>query len=414
MQNGYKRLKYACYTTNLSMSVISALQPLLFLTFRERYGISYSLLGLLVLVNYCTQLAIDLVFSFYSHKFNIEKTVRLIPVITAVGLFVYALAPVLFPNAVYGGLMLGAVIFAASGGLSEVLISPVIAAIPADNPDREMSKLHSIFAWGVVGVVIVSTVFLTLAGTERWQLLAILWMLVPMAAAFLYHGQKLPAMERPEKSSGALRLALRKDSLLSFFCIFAAGASECSMSQWSSSYLEQALGIPKAFGDIFGVALFSVMLGLGRSLYAKYGKQIGGVLFFGSVGALVCYLTAAFSSVPLIGLLACALTGFCVSMLWPGNLIAATARIPGGGVALFALMAAGGDLGGSVGPQLIGLVADAAMENERLLNWAAGLGLTADQLGMKAGLLVAAVFPLLGVFLCGILWKKLRAGSKSN
>ena len=80
MQNGYKRLKYACYTTNLSMSVISALQPLLFLTFRERYGISYSLLGLLVLVNYCTQLAIDLVFSIYSHKFNIEKTVRLIPV----------------------------------------------------------------------------------------------------------------------------------------------------------------------------------------------------------------------------------------------------------------------------------------------------------------------------------------------
>ena len=60
MTQGYGRLKAACYTTNVTMSVITNLAPILFLTFRELYGISYSLLGLLVLINFFTQLSVDL------------------------------------------------------------------------------------------------------------------------------------------------------------------------------------------------------------------------------------------------------------------------------------------------------------------------------------------------------------------
>ena len=86
----FTRLKWACYTANMTMSVVTNLSPVLFLTFRTLYGISYSLLGLLVLINFCTQLGIDLVFSFFSHKFNIPKTVRLMPILAAVGLLLYA------------------------------------------------------------------------------------------------------------------------------------------------------------------------------------------------------------------------------------------------------------------------------------------------------------------------------------
>ena len=73
MEPKHKRVKYACYTTNLSMSVVGTLSPILFVTFRTMYGISYTLLGLLVLLIFCTQLVIDLIFSFFSHKFNIPK-----------------------------------------------------------------------------------------------------------------------------------------------------------------------------------------------------------------------------------------------------------------------------------------------------------------------------------------------------
>ena len=212
--------------TNITMAVVGNLSPVLFLTFRSLYGISYSLLGALVLINFCTQLGVDLIFSFFSHKFNIPLTVKCTPIIAVVGLVFFALSPLIFPSAVFVGLVIGTVIFSASSGLAEVLISPVIAALPADNPDREMSKLHAVYAWG-------------------------------------------------------------------------------------------------------------------------------------AVGAAVCYLLAVFVNVPVVGLLACGLTGICVSMMWPGSLVVAADRFPKGGVVVYAMMAAGGDLGASVAPQLVGVVTDA-------------------------------------------------------
>ena len=393
----YRRVKWACYMTNISMSVVGNLSPVLFLTFRSLYDISYSLLGLLVLINFVTQLSIDLVFSFFSHKFNIPKTVKFTPVLTFIGLTVYALSPFLFPGAVYIGLVIGTVIFSASGGLVEVLISPVIAAIPADDPDREMSKLHSVYAWGVVGVIILATLFLLVFGGENWQWLALLFTMVPLSGCILFSGAAIPQMETPEKVSGALQLMKNKQLWLCVATIFFGGATECTMAQWSSGYLEQALNIPKIWGDIFGVALFAAMLGLGRTLYAKIGKNIEKVLLCSSIGAVFCYLIAAVFPIPLIGLFACAFTGFCAAMLWPGSLIAATDRIPNGGVFIFAMMAAGGDLGASIGPQLIGIITDAVIAMPKADMLAAQLSVTAEQLGMKCGMLIGMLFPLIAI-----------------
>ena len=160
MKDNFRTLKLGCYTTNISMSIVSNLPPVLFLTFRQLYGISYSLLGLLVVFNFVTQLTVDLIFSFFSHKFNIEKTVQATPLFCAAGLILFAVSPFLFPGNVYLGLVIGTMIFSAGSGLAEVLISPVIAAIPSDDPDRQMSGLHSVYAWGVVFVIIFSTLFL--------------------------------------------------------------------------------------------------------------------------------------------------------------------------------------------------------------------------------------------------------------
>lgn len=411
MENKYRRLKAACYTSNLSMSVVATLSPLLFLTFRSMYGISYSLLGLLVLVNYCTQLAVDLVFSFFSHKFNMEKTVKSIPVICAFGLVLYSLSPVIFSSNVYIGLLISTVIFSAAAGLGEVLISPVIAAIPAKDPDREMSKLHSIYAWGVVGVVIFSTVFMLVFGSEWWQFLSAILALIPILSIVLYAGAEIPEMETPERVSGALSELKNKSLWMSFIAIFFGGAAECTMAQWSSGYLEMALGIPKVWGDVFGVALFAVMLGIGRTAYAKMGKNIEKVLFFGMSGAVACYLTAAISPFPAVGLAACALTGLCTSMLWPGTLIVAANRMPSGGVFMYAMLAAGGDLGASLVPQLVGIVTDAAAKIPVFADLALNLGMTGDQLGMKVGLLVAMTFCLVSLPLFGYILKTKKRGT---
>ena len=374
---GLARTKLACYASNITGMAIGNLPPLLFITFRELYGIPYSLLGTLVLINFSTQLVADLIFSFFSHKFNIKRTLRLMPLITLAGLMLYALAPVLFPNHIYLGLALGTVVFSYAMGLGEVLLSPVIAAIPSENPEREMSRLHSIYAWGVILVVAISTVFLALFGGVRWQFLVGLFALIQLLPALLFLVSPIPELQSDDHQAGIGSLLREKSLWLCVLSIFLGGAAECTMAQWSSGYLEMALGIPKALGDIFGVALFAFTLGLGRTLYAKYGRNITKVLIWGCVGAVICYATAFLSQTPILGLAACALTGFCVSMLWPGSLVAVAERIPGGGVVMYAMMAAGGDIGASVGPQLAGILADVA--------------------GIRYGILIGMIFPLCGI-----------------
>ncbi|MBE6596382.1 MAG: MFS transporter [Ruminococcaceae bacterium] len=409
----YGRVKFACYASNLTMSVVGNLSPLLFLTFRSQYGLSYSLLGLLVLINFSTQLSVDLLFSFFSHKFNIKRTVRLMPIFAIVGLLIFAFVPFFFPKSAFLGLAVGTVIFSASSGLGEVLISPLIAAIPSKNPDREMSKVHSIYAWGVVAVVIIATLFITIFGAENWHWLVMVCLIFPLSAAILFSSAEIPHMEVAQKVSGVLSFLKNKAVWTCILAIFLGGAAECTMAQWASGYLEQALGISKIYGDIFGVALFSATLGAGRSLYAKIGKNTSRALLMGGIGAAVCYLICAITPFAIAGLLACAFTGFCVSMLWPGSLLVASDRFPNGGVVIFALMASGGDLGASVAPQLVGIITDFALNNQATISLAASLSLAPEQLGMKLGMLVGALFPLLSIPIYFSFWKKDRKTKKA-
>ncbi len=406
--NNNQKVTLGCYFSSLSMSVSANLPPILFLTFRSLYEISYSLLGFLIAVNFVTQLAVDLIFSFFSHKFDIPKVVKAMPVITVAGLLIYAMVPFAFCGCEYIGLLLGTVVFSASSGLAEVLISPTIAQIPTKNPDKQMSALHSVYAWGVVFVVIFSTLYLRFFGSENWQYLVLVLCILPAISAILLAFSKIPHMKTPKNTFGALKFLKHGGVWICVLAIFLGGAAECSMSQWSSPYLEKAFGIPKVYGDVFGAALFALFLGLGRSLYAKYGKNLHKVLVLSAIGATICYFVSAVSPWPIIGLIACAITGFCTAMLWPGNLVLATERFPESGVLMYALMASGGDLGASVAPQAIGIVTDKIIANPHFAEKFISMGISAEQLGMKAGMLSAMIFPLIAVFLYIYMWKKAK------
>ena len=228
MECSFKRAKWACYIGNVTQAVTGNVPPLLFITFHKLYGISYSLLGLLVLVFFFSQLAIDLIFSFFSHKFNIRKTVCMMPIFAMVGLVIYALFPMFLPDYTYIGLVIGTIIFAVSSGLAEVLVSPLVAAIPSDNPEREMSKLHAIYAWGVVGIVLFSTIFLLLFQSESWHYLVLICTLLPLVCAILFFTSEIPPMETPQKVSGVLEHLKKKELWLCVLAIFLGGATECT------------------------------------------------------------------------------------------------------------------------------------------------------------------------------------------
>ena len=396
----YKRTRFACYSAYFTMSSIFCVPPLLFVTLRETYGISYTLLGTLVLTNFCTQMGIDLIFTFFTKYFNPQKTVRAMPLITAAGLLIYALVPSLFPDLAYLGLVIGTIIFSVSAGLSEVLLSPTIAAMPSDNPQRDMSMLHSLYAFGVFSMVLFSTLFLKIFGSENWMFLVIFLAMLPVISAVLFMISPMPEMDTAVNTAKTGKSRNRAIGMaLCVGCIFFGSCAENTMSNWISGYMENALGIDKTVGDILGVAMFAILLGIARISYAQFGKNIQRVLMLGMSGATVCYLVVGLSTAVIPAFLACILTGFCTAMLWPGTLILMEEKIPNPGVAAYALMAAGGDLGASVAPQLMGIVVDHVSVSQIGQNLSRTLGVSPEQIGLKAGMLTCAVFPLIGCVL---------------
>lgn len=368
------------------MSSVFCLPPLLFVTFHEMYQVSWTLLGTLVLTNFCTQLAVDLVFSLFTKYFNIQKVVRVMPLITALGLLIYAIFPMVLPQYAYAGLLTGTVIFSVASGLSEVLVSPIIAAIPSDNPQRDMSLLHSLYAFGVFFVVVIGTLFIRLFGAQYWMYLTMFFAALPIFAAVLYMVSPFPDMGEQSTAAPAAKSSSKVVGIaLCAGCIFLGSCAENVMSNWISSYMDAQLHMNKTLGDILGMAMFAVLLGIARISYAKWGKNISRVLLIGMIGAAICYLVIGLSNHGIPAFVACVLTGIFTSMLWPGTLILMEEKIPSAGVAAYALMAAGGDLGASVAPQLMGMVA--------------------DHFGLQTGMLVSAVFPILGVgLMLVILW----------
>lgn len=401
----YSRTKHACFFAYLAMSSIFVLPPMLFTTFRTLYDISFTLLGTLVVVNFCTQMTIDLIFTFFSKYFNIRLTVRIMPLLTSVGLLTYALIPTLFPQYAYLGLVIGTVIFSVAAGLCEVLLSPLVAALPSEHPEKDMSILHSLYGWGVVSTVLLSSLYFILFGTENWMYLAFFWALLPLIASLLFCISPIPDMNISSSEKSAKHKGRGKGILLCVLCIFLGSSAENVMTNWISGYMEIALQIPKEVGDILGLAVFALLLALVRVVYAKFTPDISKTLLVSMIGAVGCYLVAGLSGSVILAFAACIFTGVFTSMLWPGTLILMEEKIPAAGVAAYALMAAGGDFGASVAPQLMGIVVDKVAASTFAAELSQSAGMTPEEIGLKVGMLIAAVFPLLGVAVVGYIRK---------
>ena len=411
---GFKATKYACFSSYVSGSAVFALPAIIFTTFREMYGISYTLLGTLVLVNFTTQLIIDLIFTFYSKYFNVKKTVVTMPILTSLGLVVYALVPTFFPKIAYLGLVIGTVIFSVAAGLGEVLLSPIIAALPSDNNERDMSVLHSLYGYGVLMVVGISTLFLNLFGNHNWMYLTLFFAALPLISACLYALSPMPDLSASEESGQKDRFRLNRGLLLCAICIFLGASAENAMTNWISGFMEKALGISKSMGDLVGIALFALLLAFTRSIYAKYGHNIGKTLLLGMIGATICYLTAGLVTNSAVCAVACVLTGICTSMLWPGTLIFMEENMPSIGVAAYALMAAGGDMGSSIAPQLLGAVTDTVAASGFAEKLSVTLSLSAEQIGMKSGMLVSSLFPIFGIAVVIIMRRYFKGRKNEN
>ena len=196
------------------------------------------------------------------------------------------------------GILICVTIYAIGSGLIEVLVSPIIEACPFDNKDVMMSLLHSFYCWGTVGVILISTIFFKFFGIGNWKLLAILWAIVPFYNIFNFATCPIEKLVDDGQSMTIGELLRSKTFWLFILLMVCAGSSEIAMSQWASAFVESALHMSKAVGDLAGPCGFAVLMGISRTLYGKFGEKIDltGFMIASGILCLICYLLAALSS----------------------------------------------------------------------------------------------------------------------
>ncbi|WP_417100614.1 MFS transporter [Hominenteromicrobium sp.] len=397
----FKSTVFACYRGYITQGIVNNLSPLFFVLFQTKFGISYSLISALILCNFVTQVITDMLSVKYVDRIGYRKSAVIAHALAFLGLVMQGTLPNVLP-APYVGLVLATIVNGVGGGLIEVIISPIVDSCPGDAKASAMSLLHSFYCWGQVGVVLITTLLLRLIGEDLWFILPILWSLLPLYNLFRFLKVPLMPTVSEEEKTPLKTLFTSKIFLMALLLMLCAGASELAMSQWSSLFAERALGVTKVIGDLLGPCLFAVFMGIGRTIYGVWGEEIHltGAMVFCAALCILCYLGTALFENPWLSLLSCALCGFSVSLMWPGTFSLTSAAYPKGGTAMFGILAVLGDVGCSVGPALMGAVSGAVSGNAKIA--AAFPNLTADQLGLKSGMLFSAVFPafiLIGVLL---------------
>lgn len=360
----YNHTMYACFAAYIVQGIVNNFVPLLFVMLQTEYRISLEKIGALIMINFGTQLAIDFASVFFVDRIGYRASMIIAHVCSALGFVGLTVLPDLLADP-FIGLLISVVVYAVGGGLLEVLVSPVVEACPNENKEKAMSLLHSFYCWGQVGVVLLSTLFFSMAGIQHWKIMTLIWVIVPVVNGIVFFRVPLRTFQQNgEKGMGIGELAKQKMFWLFMLLVMCAGACEHSVGQWASTFAEQGLGVSKSIGDLAGPMSFAAAMGLARVFYGKKGEQIRLEKFMALSGVLciLSYLMIAAIPIPAVGLLGCALCGLSVGIMWPGAFSMA-AKMKGAGTAMFALFALAGDLGCSIGPGFVGVVAENHQNN---------------------------------------------------
>ena len=399
----YRHTRNACFTGYVTQAIVNNLSPLLFLTFQQDFSISLSQIGLIITLNFAIQMLVDLLSAHFVDQIGYRVCIVAAHVFTVLGLAGLSVLPRVLPA--YAGLLIATAFNAVGGGLLEVLVSPLVEALPSEHKEREMSLLHSFYCWGHMAVVLLSTGYFLLFGTKNWRCLPLLWALVPLVNGIIFVKTPLCTLQEEGRTLSIGKLVQMPLFWLMFLLMICSGASEQAVSQWASLFAEEGLNVNKTLGDLLGPCAFALLMGLSRMIFSKGAMPIRKALVLSGSLCVVSYLIVVFSPWPLLSLIGCAICGFSVGVMWPGVFSLSSQLLPAGGTAMFALLALAGDIGCCSGPSLVGAVSDGLLASGQALPAMRSSLDNPAQGALRMGFLAAIVFPLI-LSLCIALLKR--------
>ncbi len=384
MKFSYKTTKLGCYSGYATQAVIVNFAPLLFVVFSNSFGITMSELASIITVNFGAQILVDLFGARYISKIGYRKIMVASQVTAAAGFILMGILPFVIDP--YWGIIISTVCYAVGSGLSEIILSPIIEALPGEGKVSSMTFLHSFYCWGHVYTVLFATLYFNIFGVENWRYLCFWWALLPIITALVFTKTPVVSLDdKVEKREGGKNIFTSLTFWLIMALMLSSGAGEQAMAQWASMFAQNSLLVSKNVGDILGPCFFAVLMGVSRLLYGKIGGKFGiekSIMFYSGLGVLSYIIATVFKN-PYVNLLGCGICGFAMAVMWPVVLSFGAKSFPMGGTAMFAILAMAGDLGCSIGPEVVARVSEVT--------------------SFKAGLLTAGLFPASILIITGIL-----------
>ena len=373
----------ACYVGYVIQAMVNNLSPLLFVQFKRQFALDSAMLSFIIFINFGLQIIVDSLSAKITEKIGYRAGAILAQVFSCTGLVCLGVLPnVINP---FAGIITATVLMAIGGGFVEVILSPVIEALPLGNKSGAMCFLHSFYCWGHIFTVLAATIYFNLFTIDAWRYLPVALAVIPLLNCITFAVCPLETLEGDETPSSYKSIFTMRGFWLFPVLILASGAAEQAIAQWASDFAEIGLGVDKTLGDIFGTCLFALGMALSRTVYGVLGEKIDLKKAFVLCGGLLIgsYLLAALSPSAGLSLAGIAFGGVFVGLLWPGLYAVAGQAYPKCGTKMFGILALFGDIGCTVGPTLTGLVSN----------------------DIKTGLLFATCFPVI-VFICSVILLK--------
>lgn len=363
----------ACYVGYVIQAMVNNLSPLLFVQFKRQFALDSAMLSFIIFINFGLQIIVDSLSAKITEKIGYRAGAILAQVFSCTGLVCLGVLPnVINP---FAGIITATVLMAIGGGFVEVILSPVIEALPLGNKSGAMCFLHSFYCWGHIFTVLAATIYFNLFTIDAWRYLPVALAVIPLLNCITFAVCPLETLEGDETPSSYKSIFTMRGFWLFPVLILASGAAEQAIAQWASDFAEIGLGVDKTLGDVFGTCLFALGMALSRTVYGVLGEKIDLKKAFVLCGGLLIgsYLLAALSPSAGLSLAGIAFGGVFVGLLWPGLYAVAGQAYPKGGTKMFGILALFGDIGCTVGPTLTGLVSN----------------------DIKTGLLFATCFPVI-------------------
>lgn len=363
MRNNYNRILIASCTANASQAIYANMTALLMVPFMSLYGLTLGQMGILVGINFGTQILADVLLTFIIDKVKYKNLVYIANLLGFIGMVLYCMSPKIMPSNIFVPMVLSTIVFSFASGMLEVVLSPIVDTIPDTfkNKKAAMSLLHSFYAWWQAVSIVFIALCLNNFGAENWMYIIGALAVVPVLNTIQFIPVKIVEQRSTEsKGQSSFKVAKSPIYILCCIAIIVGAGVEIIMNQYVSTFCELNLGVSKLMSDMIGMLLFAVMLGAGRLIFGFFGHKINlnMVLIVSCFLAFIAYLLIGLEINTILSLVLCILVGLFSSMCWPGVISIAGEAFPKAGAWIFSTLAVFGDVGASMFGAIAGNIAD--------------------------------------------------------